>query len=133
MTDQQAAQRLYMMAAERGDKARRSKREGLEGCADMYAMDREAAIAGAAALRQPKLPKEWPLAWRKGKSSSGRPQWSARLPLTKKRVWVREYNDRESGWWFSGSMDTQFCTTDWSARRAAERAVSRAVKESMKG
>lgn len=88
----------------------------------------EALCRGAAALRQPRLPDRWPLAWERGRVA-GEPCWHGKClgyhygVMASRGAWL----------WYVGEMTGQCRSTAWSARRAAARAVARAVKESLKG
>lgn len=98
------------------------------GCNPVHAA---ACRLGAAALRQPRLPKEWPLVWR----PAVEPGWMiADLPLNSGKAfystegrWIIRYQ----AWASEGAEGTRSRARD--ARRAAARAVARAVKASMEG
>ena len=81
-----------------------------------------------AALRQG-LPKRWPLKW-KNTNPKGVGAYVAALPLTTYAATV--YRIHPGCWrWHLPNLAQGFCVRALSARRAAERAVARAIAESM--
>lgn len=112
MTDQEAANRLDEMA------------QWNPGQSD-------ACRLGAAALRQPRLPKQWPLVWM---YDTRKKQWRAKNPLSPTPIIVSgNAVDRKYGYKIAGVCFDYPFTRPWSARRAAARAVRAAVEASLKG